>query len=1025
MNAKSIDFGRELRENFLLRETLPKELEGQLIEYVVNNGVLSFTHQNKTYEVNNDTKTKRKIIDELKVNEKTALVRVESIKKKNVLVTIYVLSNKVEYIGNEHLNIVINKDVERKFRKDQIGKDIKKFFYSKFMINDMCFALMGNAMHEEFTLLGEKHICRVKLDKQKIMHVVDFRRKSHSVKNSSVTILCGNISFEDRLTNDSQLTKETERKYEESIKDTESVMKIWSLYNDLDLELTEQEIEKMGSVDYISYTRTMNETSNEQVEFVLSNSITKSFVESGLGYSASSDDVIKDIYIGDKASLSRDGMTLTINKANDLADYPKKGTIVRSSNGTYVSVKRRKMAQDKVMRSETPMVGLKLILQDGQGQERTIKEEKPVTSELVKKIFGTKDLNFTERQRQAINIAINTPDISLIQGPPGTGKTTIIRAIIARLNMIYKGDIRILVSSAQHDAVDNAIENVEYGGIPANRMGGKFQSDDKNKAMYRWVDDIVEKCDDILTGDEAFHLRNNFRVIYDGIYECRRTDDLEFIREKLNVIHQSLIEQSCDPMIIKEVGLLMNREKDEPVVDEIPSYLTRLEEILNNQKTDVEFFIEDRGRSLGRLIQTIEFYNELDYSVPEHWKTLRYMTTPDEALEKLLNRFKMDLIALRNDVFKEPETINEDSFSNDLESTFEKIIDYMTAIDDEENSVSNCIFEFRNELNNPKKVNSLINAYAKINAATCQQSVPKIGERHESIPENGYDYVIIDEAARANPLDLIIPLSLAKKIILVGDHAQLPHFLEPNIVDAVLARRSDPSAKALLEDSLFSRVFGLVKSSKTDTIKTIMLKEQYRMHPMIAKLVSDNFYDSKLESLDGEVDKLHNLGLYNNKPLAWLDIPMSKGVEDNKSSKSISRKEEVDTVIEELNKIIEVNKSYSIGVISFYGRQTELIKKGIKNFSEKNKRRISIGTVDSFQGKEFDVVILTMVRSNKWKNHGFITSRSRLNVSFSRAKRLLICVGDAKTVAYDDRELIPELSNMLKTCKEDGYYEQR
>ena len=94
-----------------------------------------------------------------------------------------------------------------------------------------------------------------------------------------------------------------------------------------------------------------------------------------------------------------------------------------------------------------------------------------------------------------------------------------------------------------------------------------------------------------------------------------------------------------------------------------------------------------------------------------------------------------------------------------------------------------------------------------------------------------------------------------------------------------------------------------------------------------------------------------------------------------------------------------------------------------------DQSHIEVGTVDSFQGKEFDVVILSTVRSNSYKDKkksvGFLDYKNRLNVAFSRGKRLMLVVGDAHTVAVNEAgPIIKELYMFYQTCKEEGYYER-
>jgi superfamily I DNA and/or RNA helicase len=311
--------------------------------------------------------------------------------------------------------------------------------------------------------------------------------------------------------------------------------------------------------------------------------------------------------------------------------------------------------------------------------------------------------------------------------------------------------------------------------------------------------------------------------------------------------------------------------------------------------------------------------------------------------------------------------------------------------------------------------------------------------------EDKYDYVIIDEAARSNPLDLLIPMCMGKKVILVGDHKQLPHMVESDVVNAVIDKTKDESVKQVLEESLFMRLFHKVReadeeANKKNNIKisrTCTLNEQFRMHSAICDLINVFYKEEQLrpaceqgKERDFDLKKQHNLNLYNNKPLVWIDVPITEKTPAEKGGISKSRPCEVSVVKKELAKILSANTDYDIGIITFYSKQAQLIKEMIDDEFPSETHRISVGTVDAFQGKEFDVVILSSVRSNmetdSKKRVGFLNNNNRLCVAFSRAKRLLVTVGDSNTVAgNDDVTYVEPLKELFERSKQEdvGYYE--
>ena len=223
----------------------------------------------------------------------------------------------------------------------------------------------------------------------------------------------------------------------------------------------------------------------------------------------------------------------------------------------------------------------------------------------------------------------------------------------------------------------------------------------------------------------------------------------------------------------------------------------------------------------------------------------------------------------------------------------------------------------------------------------------------------------------------------------------------------------------MLKKSLFGIIYDNLKGVVPQ--RCIMLSKQFRMHPAIGNFISKTYYEGKLENGVTAKDRAHDLPApWENKAIAFVDVDgESNGYEERGQSKS--RIAEVRKIMDIMDDILERDKNLSVGVITFYSKQVrELMKAGIKkgytqvdregNYvisplyatTSSGRERLRIGSVDSFQGKEFDVVVLSTVRSNNIERKdgnerrafGFLMLENRLNVAFSRAIRLLITVGD-------------------------------
>jgi ABC-type branched-subunit amino acid transport system ATPase component len=263
-----------------------------------------------------------------------------------------------------------------------------------------------------------------------------------------------------------------------------------------------------------------------------------------------------------------------------------------------------------------------------------------------------------------------------------------------------------------------------------------------------------------------------------------------------------------------------------------------------------------------------------------------------------------------------------------------------------------------------------------------------------------FDVVIIDEVSKCTPPELLIPALKAKKLVMVGDHRQLPPMLDTSTVEEV-AKNIGHSREEMqfLEESLFKFQFETANNS----IKQ-MLNTQYRMHPQIMGAINQ-FYDGKLECgiLQPDNKRAHHLAGEIIQPqhhLVWVKTPREEQFQEEKLGTSFFNTQEID-IIEKICqqlentwslKVAKGEQKKEIAVITFYGAQLKKIDERLE--SEKfPSLQIRTGTVDRFQGMERPIVIVSMVRNNHQGDVGFANKPERVNVAFSRAQELLIIVG--------------------------------
>ena len=261
-----------------------------------------------------------------------------------------------------------------------------------------------------------------------------------------------------------------------------------------------------------------------------------------------------------------------------------------------------------------------------------------------------------------------------------------------------------------------------------------------------------------------------------------------------------------------------------------------------------------------------------------------------------------------------------------------------------------------------------------------------VGANHYTVRHLRYHTVVIDEAGQALEPACWIPILKAKKVIMAGDHQQLP----PTI-------KSEAAAKEL-STTLMEKVVSLHPEA------VVMLKEQYRMNEMIAGFPSKEFYQDKLYAA---AQVAHWKLLPADQPLHFIDTA-GCGFEEKYEGTRISNPEEAKFTVEQVSRYVqELQTIYtadafpSIAVISPYRHQVELLKEGISAHPalQTLNGTLSVNTIDSFQGQERDAVFISMTRSNTENTIGFLSDIRRMNVAMTRARKKLVVVGDSATIS--------------------------
>jgi ATP-dependent RNA/DNA helicase IGHMBP2 len=263
-----------------------------------------------------------------------------------------------------------------------------------------------------------------------------------------------------------------------------------------------------------------------------------------------------------------------------------------------------------------------------------------------------------------------------------------------------------------------------------------------------------------------------------------------------------------------------------------------------------------------------------------------------------------------------------------------------------------------------------------------------VGANHYTVRNVKYGTVVIDEAGQALEPACWIPILKGEKLVLAGDHFQL----SPTI-------KSNEAARNGLANTLLEKCVALHPEA------VVLLEEQYRMNTAIMGYSSKVFYNDRLRAHDSVAGRL----LFpSDMPVTFIDTA-GCGFEERLEGTSSTNPEEAVFLFKHLTQLAAdlltegyTNDSFpSIAVISPYKQQIALLKEQLLHSPplQVYGDRISVNTIDSFQGQERDIVYISMTRSNAECEIGFLSDIRRMNVAMTRARKKLVIIGDSATLS--------------------------
>lgn len=725
---------------------------------------------------------------------------------------------------------------------------------------------------------------------------------------------------------------------------------------------------------------------------------------------------------------------IVIKDRDKLLSVPADGWLTVDLHGETVRLDRREDALLRVLEQRALLSRLGSMI-EGIGPGYGSARRRPIRTIVTAGVLAAmQQSEINGSQKRAIEYALRTPDIALILGPPGTGKTAVARAIMRRLGELdqdFGTRTRILMSAYQHDAVDELLKDVTVCGMSGLRVGGpsREQSDSEEDLRLsnaeKWARPHIGQARRAAAELPQEPLAAAHRQAMQRFVAWRSGDGgPEETRQAIKDI-EDLLQPYLNQQALAALAAAWRRQNQAAslIMQQTlpPQDVELLNERIEGLRCTIESFGDDGPLQATRLLDLLDAVGmRIEPQQRRILDAARQQTGDLRGDGDLLKGLATVQQELRQTLGNAPQPSKKSFSSEDdaaLRCALEQAGQRVLCSND---GARAALEDFAYRLStDPGGLAETMKRYAQAVAASCQQSVHAGLKNEEELAD--HDVVIVDEAARANPLDLLIPLVRGERLILVGDPNQLPHVLEKQVEDE-LEQDGNAQAKELLSESLFERLWKLAErwEAEDGIPRTVQLDEQYRMHPLLGDFVSRHFYerrerddtpDPKRRIISGIKDpaaRQHRFTSFAGQVGAWIDVSHRIEEEQRRSgSTSRYRDQEVATIRRLVARLDAEDPQASVGVITFYKDQAlRLARTFGVGLGEGD--RLRIGTVDAFQGRQFDVVILSAVRANKIRQGGeearrdrlgFLALRNRLCVALSRARCLVIVVGCLETIA--------------------------
>ena len=667
---------------------------------------------------------------------------------------------------------------------------------------------------------------------------------------------------------------------------------------------------------------------------------------------------------GDVVEVVGDELHLYV-RSGQLDRLPQPGELYFDTRLAEIALNRQKSALDAIRYDRAVRSDLRNLL---------VKPDEIQVSTLEPKIQFIQNLN--ESQKEVVRSALSMQDFLLVQGPPGTGKTTFITEVILQ-TLQQNPEARILLSSQTHVALDNALERIQTKNpnLKLIRIGNHERVSEGvhslllEEQMERWRENALSKGRDFLANWSA----NN------GIFQ----EDLEkavLFQELRNII------LSLETLRVELDSRKQEREENFPVINDLKERKVQRKPVkikLESLRTELE-----KGENISQSVNSEGSKGQQKRSIPAGQE--------EEAnrLEEEIQGLEEKAKALRDEQKQRAKRLQEITqiktddllrlTSIELEHRSKSLIDPNAPNAKLLQQLINLQTAWFDQFGRNERFNDPLIKRSQVVAGTC------IGVSR-AIHDAEFDLCIVDEASKATATEVLVPMSRSKKWLLVGDPKQLPPFQDEASQNTEFLERYELTPEDV-QETLFDR---LLRTLPDGCQK--MLDTQHRMVEPIGKLISTCFYEGQLQSDGPETDEV--LSRILPRPVTWLTTSKFPNSREKSANSSFDNSCEVTVIFQWLKQLnqaaMKAQKHYKVAVLSGYAAQLKLLNRSLDaEQSSLLALAIECNTVDAFQGREADVVIYSVTRSNKDGKVGFLRDEARLNVALSRGRVGLLIVGD-------------------------------